>query len=67
VYYRASVQYPFFSVNMLSGRFYSQHQLIFVTRLSRYFLILILILFFVFKFSFVLLKLSVRLKSVDNK
>jgi hypothetical protein len=40
----------FFSmVNLLSGRFYSQNQHIFVTRLSRYFLILFLIFFcFVF-------------------
>jgi hypothetical protein len=30
----------FSTVNMLSGRFYSPHHLIFVTRLSRYFLIL---------------------------
>jgi hypothetical protein len=36
----------FSSVNMLSGRFFSQHQLIFVTRLGRFFLFC----FFVFNF-----------------
>jgi hypothetical protein len=42
----------FSTVNELSGIFYSPHQLIFVTKLSRYFLILFLIFFsFVFNES----------------
>jgi hypothetical protein len=42
----------FSTVNVLSGIFYSPHQLIFVTKLSRYFLILFLIFFsFVFNES----------------